>query len=103
MYLFTLNAYLRFFTLKEQMPTPDASAYTRMLRYSTTQSKSTDNPNAIKPLTHLYQPNIRASNLLNNDYLPKLFGKPTTVRTGALPWQPIVNKNTVYIQQKYIK
>jgi hypothetical protein len=99
----TFIHFKRFFHAERQMPTPDASAYTQMKRYSSTQSKSTDNANAVKPLTHLYQPNVRASNLTNNDYLPTLFGKPTTVRTGALPWKPIVNKNTVYIPQKYIK
>lgn len=85
------------------MPTPDASAYTQMKRYSSTQSKATDTPNAVKPLTHLYQPNIRASNVKGVDFLPTLFGKPTTVRTSALPWQPIVNKNTTYLKQKYIQ
>ena len=85
------------------MPTPDASAFTQFKRLSTVQSKAPDTANAIKPLTHLYAPNTRASNL-GLDYLPTLPAKPTTARTRtALPWQPVIAKNVTYLQQKYIR
>lgn len=74
------------------MPTPDASAFTRQSKLRAFQGQTQDNN--VKVTTHLYQPIIRTSGLV--DFLPSFTNKVVAPKTRALPWSS-VSQNVTYI------
>lgn len=74
------------------MPTPDASAFTRQSKLRAFQGQARDNN--LKVLTHLYQPIIRTSGLV--DFLPSFTNKVVAPTTRALPWSS-VSQRVIYI------
>jgi len=80
------------------MPTPDASAFTRQSKLRAFQGQTRDNN--VKVTTHLYQPIIRTSGLV--DFLPSFTNKVVAPRTRALPWSS-VSQNITYIDNKRIR
>jgi hypothetical protein len=64
------------------MPTPDASAFTRQSKLRAFQGQVRDNN--VKVLSHLYQPIIPTSGLV--DFLPSFSNKISGYYTLSLPW-----------------
>ena len=81
------------------MPTVSASQYTQFKRSQAYQNQARDG--GIKMITHLYQPRITATGLLDFLYNPSAPDAPKTgfFKTTALK----SNQNYSYVAPKYIK
>ena len=79
---------------------PDASAFTRFKKLSSAQAKPSDNN--VKPLSHSYQPIIRASGA--REFLwTTATNKTIATFKRQLPTTKVMTNNVVYIAPKYTR
>lgn len=80
------------------MPTPDASAFTQQTKFRGVQRQTRDDR---KIYTHLYQPVVRTSGLL--DFLPSFTNKFVSPTTRIAPPAVSALRSVSYIAPKYIR